>query len=184
MSTYRSKEEVREGFESYDDRFAAMVPDGAKLERHCTGMEWAEGPVYFAQGDYVLWSDIPNDRVMRWSAAHGCSVYLQPAGYHNGHYLDRQGRLVSCEHGERRISRTEADGTVVTLADRYRGMRLNSPKYLSAVLYPAAIKAAATPFTVALQRGKGGILSWAATLVARSFNKCRLAATEAWFEAA
>ena len=130
MPAYRSKEEVREGFESYDDRFAAMVPDGAKLERHCIGMEWTEGPVYFAQGDYVLWSDIPNDRVMRWSAAHGCSVYLQPAGYHNGHYLDRQGRLVSCEHGERRISRTEADGTVVTLADRYRGMRLNSPNDL------------------------------------------------------
>ena len=130
MPSYRTKEEIREGFEVYDDGFAAMLPDGARLERHCTGMEWVEGPVYVAVGDYVLWSDIPNDRVMRWSRADGCSVHLQPAGYHNGHYLDRQGRLVNCEHGERRISRTEADGTVVTLADRYRGKRLNSPNDL------------------------------------------------------
>ena len=130
MPSYRSPEEIKEGFEVYDDRFRAMVPDGAKLDRHCTGMEWAEGPVYFADGDYVLWSDIPNDRVMRWSPADGCSVYLQPAGYHNGHYLDRQGRLLSCEHGRRRISRTEPDGTVVSLADRYQGKRLNSPNDL------------------------------------------------------
>ena len=130
MPSYRSPEDIREGFEVYDDRFRAMVPDGAKLERHCTGMEWAEGPAYFADGDYVLWSDIPNDRVMRWSPADGCSVYLQPAGYHNGHYLDRQGRLLSCEHGRRRISRTEPDGTVVSLAESYRGKRLNSPNDL------------------------------------------------------
>ena len=130
MPSHRSAEEIGEGFEAYDDRFAAMLPSGAKLERHCTGMEWAEGPVYVAEGDYVLWSDIPNDRMMRWSAADGCSVFRRPAGYTNGNYLDRQGRLVSCEHGARRISRTEPDGAVVTLVDRYQGKRLNSPNDL------------------------------------------------------
>ena len=128
--TYRSPDEIRDGFEVYDDRFGRMLPDGAKLTRHCTGMKWAEGPVYFAEGDYVLWSDIPNDRMMKWSDAGGCSVFRQPADYTNGHYRDRQGRLVSCDQGNRRISRTEHDGTVVTVVDNYRGMRLNSPNDL------------------------------------------------------
>ena len=85
------------------------------------GMEWAEGPVYFAEGDYLLWSDIPNDRIMRYSDADGVSVFRSPCGYTNGHYRDLQGRLVSCEHGGRRVSRTESDGTVVTLAGQLRG---------------------------------------------------------------
>ena len=118
------------GFEIYDDRFGAMLPDGAHIARHFTGMEWAEGPVYFAEGDYVLWSDIPNDRIMRYSDADGVSVFRQPCGYTNGHYRDLQGRLVSCEHGGRRVSRTEADGTVTTLADNYEGKKLNSPNDL------------------------------------------------------
>ena len=84
----------REGFEIYDDRFAAMIPEDAQLVRHFTGMEWAEGPVYFAEGDYLLWSDIPNDRMLRYSDADGVSVFRQPAGYTNGHYRDREGRLV------------------------------------------------------------------------------------------
>ena len=120
----------REGFEIYDDRFAAMIPDDAELVQHFTGMEWAEGPVYFAEGDYLLWSDIPNDRMLRYSDADGVSVFRQPAGYTNGHYRDREGRLVSCEHGNRRVSRTEHDGTIVTLADNYEGNRLNSPNDL------------------------------------------------------
>ena len=127
MTTYRPTEEVREGFEIFDDRFRAMLPDNARLVKHYTGTEWAEGPVYVPDGDYLLWSDIPNDRMMRWSEADGATVFRQPCGYTNGHTLDLQGRLVSCEHGGRRISRTEADGTVVTLVRSYQGKRLNSP---------------------------------------------------------
>jgi len=127
VTTYRTAEEVREGFEVYDDRFQAMLPANAKLIKHFTGTEWAEGPVYVSDGDYLLWSDIPNDRMMKWSDAEGQSVFRQPCGYTNGHFRDRQGRLVSCEHGGRRISRTEPDGTVVTLAESYQGKRLNSP---------------------------------------------------------
>ena len=130
MTTYRPKEEIREGFEVYDERFREMLPEGVDLERHFTGTAWAEGPVYFSDGDYVVWSDIPNDRMMRWSLSEGASVFREPAGYTNGNYLDRQGRLVSCEHGNRRISRTEPDGSVVTLVDRYDGNRLNSPNDL------------------------------------------------------
>ena len=127
MTTYRSSDEIKEGFEIYDDRFGAMLPEGAKLQKHYTGTEWAEGPVYVSDGDYLLWSDIPNDRMMRFSDADGASVFRQPCGYTNGHFRDRQGRLVSCEHGNRRISRTEPDGTVVTLTDSYEGKKLNSP---------------------------------------------------------
>ena len=130
MTQYRSDDEVRAGFEIHDDRFAAMLPQGAELTRHFTGMEWAEGPVYFTEGDFLLWSDIPNDRIMRYSDADGVSVFRQPAGYTNGHYRDRQGRLVSCEHGNRRVSRTEPDGNIITLADNYQGNRLNSPNDL------------------------------------------------------
>ena len=128
--TYRRADEIRDGFEVYDDRFARMLPEGAKLNRHCTGMEWSEGPVYISDDDYVLWSDIPNDRIMRWSDADGCSVFRQPANYTNGHYRDREGRLVSCQHGSRSISRTEHDGTIVTLVDNYEGKRFNSPNDL------------------------------------------------------
>lgn len=130
MTTYRPDAEVKDGFEIYHDRFAAMLPPNAKLTRHFTGMEWAEGPVYFTEGDFLLWSDIPNDRMMRYSDADGVSVFRQPAGYTNGHYRDRQGRLVSCEHGNRRVSRTEPDGAITTLADNYQGSRLNSPNDL------------------------------------------------------
>ena len=130
MTTYRSEEEIREGFEVYDDRFRQMLPEGAVLEKHFTGTMWAEGPVYFAEGDYVVWSDIPNDRMMRWSTSEGASVFRQPAGYTNGNYRDGEGRLVSCEHGNRRISRTEPDGSVVTLVDRFEGKKLNSPNDL------------------------------------------------------
>ena len=118
-------------FEVYDERFRAMAPDDAQLVRHHTGMDWAEGPVYFADGDYVLWSDIPNDVILRYSDADGVSVFRHPCGYTNGHYRDAQGRLLSCEHGGRRVSRTEPDGTVVTLADSYEGKKLNSPNDLA-----------------------------------------------------
>lgn len=130
MHIHRNPEDVREGFESYDARFEQLLPTGAQLERHCTGMQWAEGPVYVPWGDYILWSDIPNNRMMKWSNADGCSVFRQPSGYTNGNYLDNLGRLVSCEHGGRRISRTERNGKVKTLVDNYRGSRLNSPNDL------------------------------------------------------
>ena len=81
----------REGFEIYDDRFTAMIPDDTQLVRHFTGMEWAEGPVYISEGDYLLWSDIPNDCMLRYSDADGVSVFRQPAGFTNGHYRDPRG---------------------------------------------------------------------------------------------
>jgi gluconolactonase len=127
VNEYRPPEEIRDGFEIYDDRFRAMIPEGAKLVKHYTGTEWSEGPVYIADGDYLIWSDIPNDRMMKFSDSEGASVFRQPAGYSNGNYLDHEGRLVSCEHGNRRISRTEPDGKVVTLADSYEDKKLNSP---------------------------------------------------------
>ncbi|MCB1467734.1 MAG: SMP-30/gluconolactonase/LRE family protein, partial [Rhizobiaceae bacterium] len=92
------------------------------------GCRWAEGPAYFAAGRYLVWSDIPNDRMLRYDETDGSvSVFRQPAGNTNGHTTDRQGRLVSCEHGGRRVSRTEHDGTIVTIADNWNGKRLNSP---------------------------------------------------------
>ena len=118
------------GFVSFDPRFDDLIRPDAALQKLCTGFIWAEGPVYFADGDYVLWSDIPNDRMLRWSDAEGLTVFRRPAGYTNGHYQDNQGRLISCEHGNRRVSRTEADGAIVTLADNYQGKRLNSPNDL------------------------------------------------------
>ena len=77
-----------------------------------TGCRWAEGPAYFPAGRYLVWSDIPNDRILRWDECDGnVSEFRSPAGYTNGHTVDRQGRLVSCEHLERRVTRTEFDGT-------------------------------------------------------------------------
>lgn len=110
-----------------DDRFRDLLLPDAWVERVFTGAIWSEGPVYFRDGDYVLWSDIPNNRMLRWSAADGGSVFREPSNFTNGHTLDRQGRLVSCEHGGRRVSRTEKDGTYEVLVDRFEGRRLNSP---------------------------------------------------------
>jgi gluconolactonase len=98
----------------------------ATVERLWTGGEWTEGPVCLPGGE-VLFSDIPNDRVMRWSAGEGTRVELAPCGYANGHTLDREGRVIRCEHGGRRVSRVEPDGSVVGLVDRFEGKRLNSP---------------------------------------------------------
>jgi gluconolactonase len=93
-----------------------------------TGSRWAEGPVWFADARHLLWSDIPNNRILKWDEASGAvSVYRSPSHHANGHTRDRQGRLVSCEHGGRRVTRTELNGTVTVLADAFRGKRLNSP---------------------------------------------------------
>ncbi|HLI60024.1 MAG TPA: SMP-30/gluconolactonase/LRE family protein [Solirubrobacteraceae bacterium] len=110
-----------------DPRLEALIDPDARPRRLWTGGEWVEGPVYVPAEDCVYWSDIPNDRVLRFSESDGASVALHPAGYANGHTLDREGRIVRCEHGRRRVSRVEPDGTLTTIADRYAGGRLNSP---------------------------------------------------------
>jgi gluconolactonase len=120
-------EKVKVRFERLDDRFGGT--DGDEwMERLFADGRWTEGPAYFPAGRYLVFSDIPNDRVLRWDETTGAvGVFAQPAGYANGHTVDRQGRLVSCEHGNRRVSRVEHDGTVTVLADRVEGKRLNSP---------------------------------------------------------
>jgi gluconolactonase len=113
--------------EALDDRFLDCQGDG-RVERHYDGCRWAEGPAYFPAGRYLLWSDIPNDRMLRWDEPTGTiGVFRHPSGYANGNTLDREGRLVTCEHGSRRVTRTEHDGSITTIADRIDGKRLNSP---------------------------------------------------------
>jgi gluconolactonase len=115
-------------YEILDPRFNRLFNGSAHVERLFTGCRWAEGPAWFAAGRYVVWSDIPNDRMLRYDECDGSvSVFRQPCGNTNGNTVDRQGRLVSCEHSGRRVSRTEHDGSVTTLADRWQGKRLNSP---------------------------------------------------------
>lgn len=116
-----------DGFDILDPRFRAYVLPNAPLVKLGEGFAWLEGPVWFADGDCLLVSDLPNDRILRWTESGGVSVFRQPSGFANGHTRDRQGRLVGCSHRRRCITRTELDGTITTLADRYRGKRLNSP---------------------------------------------------------
>jgi gluconolactonase len=114
--------------EILDPRFDKLRLKAARVERIATGFRWAEGPVWFGDQRVLLWSDIPNNRIMRWEERSGAvSVFRQPSDYANGNTRDRQGRLVTCEHGTRRVTRTEYDGTITVLADRYEGKRLNSP---------------------------------------------------------
>ena len=111
-----------------DQSFARYRLNASKVERLATGSRWAEGPVWFGDGRYVLWSDIPNNRIMRWDEETGAvGVFRKPSGFANGNTRDRQGRLLTCEHGLRRVSRTEYDGAIVTVADRHEGKPLNSP---------------------------------------------------------
>ncbi|HEY8382029.1 MAG TPA: SMP-30/gluconolactonase/LRE family protein [Microvirga sp.] len=111
-----------------DDRFRHLVNGSARLERLAEGCRWAEGPAYFPAGRYLVWSDIPNDRMLRFDETSGTvGLFRQPANYSNGNTVDRQGRLVTCEHGARRVTRTEHDGSLTVIADRFEGRRLNSP---------------------------------------------------------
>lgn len=111
-----------------DERFRRLFIGSARLEKLAEGCRWAEGPAYFPAGRYLVWSDIPNDRMMRYDeTSNAVGVFRAPAGYSNGNTIDRQGRLVTCEHGNRRVTRTEHDGTITVLASHYRGKRLNSP---------------------------------------------------------
>ncbi|PLU68154.1 gluconolactonase, partial [Sinorhizobium medicae] len=114
-------------YEIHDPRFRHMIVGNARLEELHTGCRWAEGPVWFSDANQLVWSDIPNERMLRWSPEGGVSVFRQPSNFANGHTRDRQGRLVSCEHGTRRVSRTEIDGSITVLAQAYNGKRLNSP---------------------------------------------------------
>jgi gluconolactonase len=112
--------------------FRNLIARNQRLHKLWSGAAWAEGPVWFRDGDYLLFSDIPNNRIMRFVPDHTglqgtISVFRQPSNNTNGHTRDLEGRLVSCEHGGRRVSRTEYDGTVTVLADRFEGKRLNSP---------------------------------------------------------
>jgi gluconolactonase len=111
-----------------EDRFLKYRLHAAAVERLATGFRWVEGPVWFGDGRYLLFSDIPNNRIMRWEEETGAvSVFRKPSDFANGNTRDRQGRLVTCEHDTRRVTRTEYDGTITVLADRYDGKRLNSP---------------------------------------------------------
>ena len=110
-----------------DPRFLSVVSPDATLELLCTGAIWSEGPVWLEPSQTLVWSDIPNNRMLAWSAARGLTTFRSPSHFANGNTLDLEGRLVTCEHGRRCVSRTEHDGTVTVLVDRYEGRRLNSP---------------------------------------------------------
>jgi gluconolactonase len=120
--------ELTHSFEVLDPRFRRLAFPNVHVETLWTGCRWAEGPAWFAAGRYLVWSDIPNDRMLRWDETDGSvSVFRQPAMNTNGHAVDTQGRLVSCEHRGRCVSRTEHDGSRTVLASHFDGKRLNSP---------------------------------------------------------
>src|SRR5262245_12892399 len=114
--------------EVLDDAFLKYRLFSATVEQLASGMRWAEGPVWFGDGRYLLVSDIPNNRILRWDDADGSvSDFRRPSNHTNGHARDRQGRLLACEHLTRRVTRTEYDGRITVLADGYEGKRFNSP---------------------------------------------------------
>ncbi len=116
------------GFEVIDPTFEACLIGHARVERLWTGARWSEGPAWFAAGRYLVWSDIPNNRMMRFDDTDGSvSVFRHPSNNSNGNTVDREGRLVTCEHLARRVTRTEHDGSITVIADRFEGKRFNSP---------------------------------------------------------
>lgn len=116
------------GYEILDPQFKGLLTGHGRVERLWTGARWAEGPAWFAAGRYLVFSDIPNNRIMRFDDTDGSmSVFRSPSNNSNGNTTDPQGRLVTCEHQGRRVSRTEHDGSITVIADRYKGKRLNSP---------------------------------------------------------
>lgn len=115
-------------YEIHDPRFRALIAGQEDVVKLAGGCRWSEGPVYFPAGRYVVWSDIPNDRMMRFDETDdSVSVFRAPCGHSNGNTVDAQGRLVTCEHSGRRVTRTEHDGSITVLADRFEGKRFNSP---------------------------------------------------------
>jgi gluconolactonase len=118
--------------EIIDPRFAKYKVNNTAVERLYTGTRWAEGPVWVADGHYLLFSDIPNNRILRWLEDTGeVSVFRSPSNYTNGNYRDREGRLLSCEHDTRRVTRTEHDGAITVLIDRFQDKKLNAPNDLT-----------------------------------------------------
>jgi gluconolactonase len=116
------------GVSVLDPRFHRIVPGSARVERLWTGSRWAEGPAWFPAHNTLVWSDIPNDRMLRFDALSGhTAIFRQPARNSNGNTVDREGRLVTCEHGGRQVTRTEHDGRITVLASHHEGRRLNSP---------------------------------------------------------
>jgi gluconolactonase len=115
-------------YETVDPAFAPLVLPDVRVERIWTGGKWVEGPAWLAESGLLVWSDIPNNRMLAWREASGeVSVFRAPANGANGNTVDREGRLVTCEQYTRRITRTEPDGRITVLADRYRGKRFNAP---------------------------------------------------------
>ena len=114
--------------ETLDERFSKYKIGNAAVERLFTGCRWAEGPVWFGDARCLIWSDIPNNRMLRWTEeTQEVSVYRSPSRHSNGNTRDRQGRLVTCEHTGRRVTRTEHDGTITVLMDSFEGKPINSP---------------------------------------------------------
>ena len=118
---------VGDAYEYFDPRFRDLTVPIAEVEVLFDGCRWAEGPVWFNDGGYLVWSDIPNNRLLRWVPDQGVGVFRADSNFANGNTRDRQGRLVTCEHGGRRVTRTEPDGRLTVIADAYLGRRLNSP---------------------------------------------------------
>jgi gluconolactonase len=116
-----------ESFEVISPQFRNLILFNAAVETLYTGTRWGEGPVWFGDAQHLVWSDIPNNRMLRWMDGAGVSLFRSPSNYSNGNTRDRQGRLVTCEHGTRRVTRTEHDGRITVIADSYGGKRLNSP---------------------------------------------------------
>jgi gluconolactonase len=114
-------------YEVFDKRFKSLMIGIAHLDKLADGCIWAEGPVWFADGGYLLWSDIPNNRMLRWTPETGVSTFRVESNNSNGNTRDRQGRLITCEHLTRRVTRTEPDGSITVIADKHKGKRLNSP---------------------------------------------------------
>ncbi|TDQ80471.1 gluconolactonase [Dongia mobilis] len=118
---------VSDAYEYYDPRFRSLTVPIAKVEKLYDGCRWAEGPVWFGDGNFLVWSDVAENRMLRWVPGLGVGVFRAYSNNSNGNTRDRQGRLVTCEHLTRRVTRTEADGSITVIADRHAGKRLNSP---------------------------------------------------------
>lgn len=114
-------------FEIQEPEFERFILGNAPVKQLVSGFDWVEGPVWFGDAGCLLFSDIPNNRILRWSPGSGLTTYREPSNYANGHTRDRQGRLISCEHGTRRVIRTELDGQITVIADSFDGKPLNSP---------------------------------------------------------
>ena len=114
-------------FEIFDERFRTILRPDSNLEKLATGATWSEGPAYLEAEDAVVWSDIPGNRLLKYSHQHGLSEFLKPSHFQNGHTFDLEGRLVGCSHGERAVVRLEHDGTWTNLVGHHAGKRLNSP---------------------------------------------------------